>query len=114
VAATVQAYTSRRDSAVRTLEGAGLLAATPWGAMYVLADISSSTQDSRGFAGRLLRERHVSVAPGAAFGNMTEGTVRISLVTPESSLREGIERLVECVQSSLGRADAGANAPTLS
>jgi aspartate aminotransferase len=99
VATVVQAYRFRRDSAVDILARAGLLAVAPSGTMYVLADVSPAGPDSREFALRLLHDRQVSVAPGAAFGDVTEGTVRISLVTPEPSAREGIERLVECVQS---------------
>jgi aspartate/methionine/tyrosine aminotransferase len=100
VAAVVQAYRFRSNSAVDILARAGLLALAPSGTMYVLADVSSTGVDSREFALRLLQERQVSVAPGGAFGDVTEGTARISLVTPEPSAREGIERLVECVQSA--------------
>jgi aspartate aminotransferase len=101
VAATVQTYRSRRDSAVRHLESAGLLAAVPSGSMYILADIQPSSQGSREFSVRLLREREVSVAPGAAFGDETEGTVRISLVTTPEVAATGIARIAELVHSAL-------------
>ena len=105
VATVVQAYRFRRNSAVDILARAGLLVLAPSGTMYVLADVSRAGTDSRDFALRLLQDRQVSVAPGGAFGEATEGTVRISLVTPVPSAREGIERLVEYVHSDRATRD---------
>jgi aspartate aminotransferase len=49
--------------------------------------------DINTWALELLRERHVAVAPGTAFGAEGEGWVRISLATDTDDLLEGLGRL---------------------
>ena len=93
----VAAYVRRRELVVELLREAGLLIAVPEGAFYVMADVSPSGLDSREFAFRLLRERHVGVAPGTAFGTLAAGAVRISLASSDQDLREGVGRLCELV-----------------
>ena len=41
----------------------------------------------------LLREGHVAVTPGTAFGPGGEGFLRISYATSEDQIREGFDRL---------------------
>ncbi len=43
---------------------------------------------------RLLREEHVAMAPGEAFGPGAAGWVRISLASDPEALRTGIARLI--------------------
>ncbi len=98
----VAAYRRRRDLVVDLLREAGLLIAVPEGAFYIMADVSPSGLDSREFAFRLLRERHVGVAPGTAFGTLAPGAARISLASSDRDLREGVGRLSELVQELKG------------
>jgi aspartate aminotransferase/aminotransferase len=84
--------------AVDLLDESRLLVSRPHGAFYVMADISATGIDSRQFALRLVNERGVSVAPGAAFGDVARTAVRISLASAEPALREGITRLAEAVE----------------
>ena len=98
----VGAYRRRRDLVVDLLREADLLMAVPEGAFYIMADVSLSGLDSREFAFRLLRERHVGVAPGTAFGRLAPGAVRISLASSDQDLREGVGRLSELVQELKG------------
>lgn len=88
------AYLDRRDRAVDLLGRAGLMAARPSGAFYILADISSTGMSGMDFAKRLLVERGVAVAPGETFGPGGRGMVRISLAASRASLEEGLSRLV--------------------
>ncbi len=105
VAEMVGAYRRRRDLAADILREAGLLITEPQGAFYVMADISPSRLDAREFAFRLLRERQVAVAPGTTFGSTVPHSVRISLASADSDLREGLGRLCEFVRElSFGRA----------
>lgn len=94
----VLAYTRRRDLSVELLREAGLLVTVPQGAFYIMADVSPSGLDSRDFALQLLKERQVAVAPGSAFGDVARQSVRISLASSETDLREGIGRLCELVK----------------
>jgi aspartate/methionine/tyrosine aminotransferase len=57
---------------------------------------------SREFALALLREDHVAVAPGTAFGDHGEGYVRISLATATDLLYEGVDRLVARIGAVTG------------
>lgn len=63
----------------------------------MLVNISPSGLDSYSFARALLEGYRVGVAPGAAFGNTTEGWVRISLAADDEVLVEGLGRLADFV-----------------
>ena len=93
----VAAYRHRRDVVVDILREADMLINEPTGAFYCMADISRSRIPARDFAFKLLRERGVSVAPGTAFGDIAAASVRISLASSDSDLREGVGRLAEFV-----------------
>jgi aspartate/methionine/tyrosine aminotransferase len=96
----VDEYRRRRDRVVHQLRSASMLTAIPNGAFYIMADISRSGVDSVTFATRLLAQKGVAVAPGAAFGMVAGGAVRISLASSDHDLREGVTRLGELVAGS--------------
>jgi aspartate aminotransferase/aminotransferase len=89
-----RAYQERRDLAVDILGRAGLMAARPSGAFYILADVSATGMSGMDFAKRLLVEHGVAVAPGETFGPGGRGMVRISLAASRANLEEGLSRLV--------------------
>lgn len=97
VVAAREAYRERRDAAVALLADRGIGCVRPAGAFYLMVDVSAATTDSELFALRLLAERHVAVAPGAAFGPGGEGMVRVSLAAGRAALLEGLERLADLV-----------------
>ncbi len=97
VAAARDAYRERRDAAVALLAERGIGCVRPAGAFYLMVDVSSATTDSEAFALRLLADRHVAVAPGAAFGPGGEGMVRVSLAARRATLLEGLDRLAGLV-----------------
>src|SRR5207244_5020820 len=72
----VTAYRRRRDLVVDLLREAGLFITEPTGAFYCMADISPSGLEARDLSFTLLREKHVSVAPGSAFGEVGNRAVR--------------------------------------
>jgi aspartate aminotransferase len=90
-------YRTRRDVVVHLLREAGLLLTVPRGAFYIMADVSPCGLSGSEFALQLLREEHVSVAPGTAFGQVSGRAVRVVLASAEQDLREGIARLVRFV-----------------
>jgi aspartate aminotransferase len=90
-------YISLRD---HVLEGLGtiprLRCVKPQGAFYVYPNISGffgrkGLNSAADIAGRLLREAHVVVVPGEAFG--TREHIRISYATSRQELDRGIERM---------------------
>jgi aspartate/methionine/tyrosine aminotransferase len=88
-----EAYRRRRDLALAVLDEHGVGYVRPGGAFYVMVDVAGAGEPSEAFALRLLRERHVAVVPGSAFGQVGEGMVRVSLAADEATIRRGLEEL---------------------
>ena len=89
------AYRRRRDFAWDLLGTQGLLAARPHGAFYAMVDLRPLGRDSRWLASTLLKEEQVATAPGDTFGPSSEGMLRISLATDDTSLAEGCRRIAQ-------------------
>ena len=100
-----EAYRSRRDRALRTLDAAAVGYVRPEGAFYLMAVVPDG-ETSLQYAERLLREQAVAVVPGSAFGPHGEGYVRIALSVADAVLDEAIARIVRSHQ----RASAGREA----
>ncbi|MCW2644451.1 MAG: hypothetical protein QOG22_1619 [Pseudonocardiales bacterium] len=72
--ANVQRYKHNRDLLLRRLPTVGLDRLAPAdGAFYIYADVARWTDDSLGFAARLLAETGVAVAPGVDFDPVEGG-----------------------------------------
>jgi aspartate aminotransferase len=71
--------------------------AKPEGAFYLFPRIDGVT-DSFSFALSLLKETKVSVAPGVAFGNGGEGSVRICCAADSSVLKPAMERFCQFLE----------------
>lgn len=65
----------------------------PEGAYYILAKVKRPKMDSFSLALRILREAHVIVIPGAAFGPAGEGHLRFSFAGNPHNIPEGFVRL---------------------
>lgn len=71
-------YESRRDAALQVMADNGIQADyTPSGAFYML--VNTGVADSTDFCLKLLKDKHVAVAPGDTFGKNGAGYVRIAL-----------------------------------
>ncbi len=90
-------YQEHRDLAANLLTDAGLAFVKPQGTFYTLVDISQFGFDSYTFAGRLLQEARVAVAPGRTFGPSGDGYIRVSLAPTAAEIREGLTRLASFV-----------------
>ncbi|HEY3687826.1 MAG TPA: aminotransferase class I/II-fold pyridoxal phosphate-dependent enzyme [Streptosporangiaceae bacterium] len=101
------AYRARRDMAVPVLRAAGVPVHVPEGAFYLWIDVSGSGMSDMEFAGRLLEEHRVAVAPGTAFGDAGAGFVRVSLATAAGPLRTGVTRLAGLYAASAAARRAG-------
>jgi aspartate aminotransferase/aminotransferase len=95
-------YQRRRDLAVGILRERGLLDYTPAGAFYLLVNLARAAQlapeapfDGVAFAERLIAERSIAAAPGAAFGPRTARYMRISLASDAETLRAGLTGLLD-------------------
>jgi aspartate aminotransferase len=92
VTAMRDVYRSRRSMALDILATAGVDYVMPQGAFYVMVDVSALGA-SLDAAITLLESDHVSVVPGAAFGERGEGWARVSLCASDDDLREGLSRI---------------------
>ena len=88
-------YDMRRRFMINELNGIGLPCYNAQGAFYVFADIRSTGLSSEEFCERLLKETHVAVVPGNAFGAAGEGFVRISYSYSLDHLMEATKRIAE-------------------
>ena len=63
------------------------------GAFYAFADVRGTGMTSSEAADLFLREAHVAVTPGIAFGAAGEGHVRLSFATSDELLERAVERI---------------------
>jgi len=63
------------------------------GAFYAFPDARETGMGSMDLADRLLREAHVAVTPGVAFGDAGEGHLRLSFATGDELLSKAVERI---------------------
>lgn len=102
----VESFQKRRDLTLEILGKAGKIKVVrPTGAFYVFVGIGAylrASEDSMGFAERLLQDAKVAVVPGTPFG--APDFCRLSYATDEASLAKGCERLVEfCLKQEAGQ-----------
>jgi aspartate aminotransferase len=99
----VATYRRRRDLLLEILGKAGKIDLfTPHGAFYAFVGVGrclkrdvgpQGSEDSMGFAERLLQEAQVAVVPGTPFG--APEAIRLSFALDDRSLRTGAERIVQ-------------------
>ena len=88
-----------RDLCLEALSGiGGLKTPAPDGAFYVFPRIDG-LRDSFAFCRRLLEETRVGLAPGSAFGEGGEGSVRICYAAERSILEPALERLAKFLRA---------------
>ena len=91
-------FAKRRDEAVKLFNDIdGLSVLKPDGAFYLFVNIKEVSSDSLKFAQDLLAQQEVAVVPGVGFGS--EGYFRFSFATDIESIRTGIKRIEEFIQT---------------
>jgi aminotransferase len=94
----VAEYDRRRRLIVGGLNKLGLTTFEPRGAFYAFPKIAASGMDDETFAETLLKEQHVAVVPGNAFGAGGEGFVRCSYATAYEKIEEALQRMEKFMQ----------------
>ncbi|HEU5434240.1 MAG TPA: pyridoxal phosphate-dependent aminotransferase, partial [Thermomicrobiales bacterium] len=89
----VSAWNRRRRNVAAGLNAiAGLHCPLVEGAFYAFVDVRGLGMTSTEAADLLLREAHVAVTPGVAFGAAGEGHVRLSFATSDALLDAAVDR----------------------
>ena len=95
----MRAVVAKRAQAARYLDQVGLDYLDGSSTFYLFVSIAPSTLTSEDFSTRLLMEDHVSVVPGAGYGDSCDGFVRLSVGTTNlPDMRVGIDRLKALVE----------------
>lgn len=88
----VDRFKARRDLLVDGLNALDIKCQKPGGAFYAFADVSSYG-DGNVVTEKLLKDAHVAVTPGSAFGESGKDFIRISYATSLERIQEGLERI---------------------
>jgi len=86
-------YDRRRKLIVNGLNTIGLKTFEPKGAFYAFPDLRSTGLSDDEFCNRLLKEEHVAMVPGNAFGDAGLGFARVSYATAYEKLEEALIRI---------------------
>jgi len=93
-------YEKRRNLLLNSLKQIpGITAFKPRGTFYVFADVTAFDMTSLELSRFLLKQAHVAVAPGTAFGPEGEGFIRICFANSADNIREGVSRMKKALTS---------------
>lgn len=93
-----RAYATRRAYLMEALSDLGFSFGTPWGGLYIWANVSSCGIDAVELSYRLLQEEDVLILPGVGFGERWKDYVRVTLLQPLEQLELVVERLGRVVE----------------
>jgi len=103
VAQMRDAYNQRRRFLMERFKEMGLQCFEPYGAFYVFPCIKEFGLSSDDFAMRFVKEEHVAVVPGTAFGDCGEGYLRISYAYSIEALKAALERMEKFLKKLRGK-----------
>jgi aspartate aminotransferase len=89
-------FNRRRNVIVKRLNTMGLRCVNPEGAFYAFVG-APGNGDDLAFTEQLLKEAHIVVTPGSAFGAAGEGYVRFSFAASMADIVEAMDRLAKIV-----------------
>lgn len=101
IAEMTSEYDRRRKYIVDGLRKLGFPCFEPEGAFYVYPNISGFGMSSEAFCNELLKETHVAIVPGTAFGSCGEGFARISYAYSVKHIETALERISGFVKGKM-------------
>ena len=90
----IQAFANRRKLIMSYVK--------PYGAFYIMVDVSGLGMTSTEFAQKLLEEKYVATVPAVGLDDKTGKFVRFSYATSEENIQEGLRRIKEMVEELNG------------
>ncbi len=94
----IRSYDQRRQVIVAGFNQIGLPTFEPRGAFYAFPDIRRAGFSSEEFCERLLKEEHVAIVPGTAFGACGEGFARTCYAASMANIDEALTRIERFVK----------------
>ncbi len=95
----VDAFARRRRLAMEKLdEIEGLSYVKPYGAFYIMVNVSSTGLSGEEFAFRLLEEKYVAVVPAVGLGKECGDYIRLSYAASDENLLRGFKRIKDFVE----------------
>lgn len=91
-------YDRRRRLIVGAFNEMGLECFEPRGAFYAFPHVAHTGWDDETFCELLLREDHLALIPGSAFGESGTGFIRASYASSEANIEAALERLLRFLQ----------------
>lgn len=88
----VDKFKARRDLLLDGLNAIGIKCQKPGGAFYAFADVSEYGNGDF-ITEKLLKDAHIAVTPGSAFGESAKDFIRISYAASLERIQEGLERI---------------------
>ena len=99
----IQASANRRKLIMKLLDEIPQLSyVKPYGAFYIMVDVSGLGMTSTEFAQKLLEEKYVATVPAVGLDDKTGKFVRFSYATSEENIQEGLRRIKEMVEELNG------------
>ena len=96
----VDIFTERRNVLYEGLKDVPKLRChAPEATFYMMVDISQTGMTSLEFAHALLKNAHVAVVPGIAYGKSCDKYVRIAFTLEVGKIREGIKRITNYMKT---------------
>jgi len=93
------AFANRRKLIMKLLdEIPGLTYVKPYGAFYIMVDVSALNISNMDFSMKLLEEKYVATVPAVGLDDHTGKYVRFSYATSEENIVEGFRRIKEMVE----------------
>lgn len=86
-------YDRKRRYLYKAITDMGLKCFEPLGAFYMFPNVRSTGMNGEEFCTRLLREQHVALVPGNAFGDSCADNVRISYSYSMKQIEEAVVRM---------------------
>ena len=94
-----QEYEKRRDIILQRLDKLGISYGYPGGGMYIYANISETGLDAEEFCFELLKQQQVMIFPGTLFADDNNKHVRITLLSPQDTIKIALDRLEQFIAS---------------
>ena len=99
VSEMIAAFANRRKLIMKLLdEIPGLSYIKPYGAFYIMVDVSGLGMSSTEFAQKLLEEKYVATVPAIGLGDTTGKYIRFSYATSEENIEEGLRRMKDLIE----------------